>query len=159
MQNRINKILWGPTFKNTSYFSLRLVATWIHDGFLDSRWIPGFTMDSCIHDGFLDSRWVLKTSYSSEDRSLREWITLVCDNRTKHLSWMAALALSHNGCKWMARSSSTRYCGHADVYASNNIRAYYETQICSLQFLGNSNYYGLHFACRLLLQMQRVLSG
>ena len=25
---------------------------WIHDGFLDSQWISGFTMDFWIHDGF-----------------------------------------------------------------------------------------------------------
>ena len=34
------------------------MGSWIYDGFLDSRWVPGFTMDSWIHDGFLDSRWV-----------------------------------------------------------------------------------------------------
>ena len=33
---------------------------WIHDGFLDSRWILGFTMNSWIHEECLDSRWVLK---------------------------------------------------------------------------------------------------
>ena len=27
-------------------------------GFLDSPWVPGFTMGSWIHDGFLDSQWV-----------------------------------------------------------------------------------------------------
>ena len=32
---------------------------WIHDGFLDSRWVLGCTMGSWIHDGFLDSRWIL----------------------------------------------------------------------------------------------------
>ena len=31
---------------------------WIHNGFLDLQWIPGFTMDSCIHDRFLDLRWI-----------------------------------------------------------------------------------------------------
>ena len=53
------------------------MGSWIHDGFLDSRWGPGFamaswirqgvldlrrvlgfTMGSWIHDGYLDSRWV-----------------------------------------------------------------------------------------------------
>ena len=48
------------------------MGSWIHDGFLDSRWVPGFTidfwhhdgflvgftMDSWIRDGFLDSRWI-----------------------------------------------------------------------------------------------------
>ena len=29
------------------------------DGFLDSSWVPGFTMDSWVYDVFLDSRWVL----------------------------------------------------------------------------------------------------
>ena len=29
------------------------MGSWIHDGFLDSRWVPGFTMGSWIHDGFL----------------------------------------------------------------------------------------------------------
>ena len=28
----------------------------IHDGFLDSQWVPGFMIGSWIHDGFLDSR-------------------------------------------------------------------------------------------------------
>ena len=64
MQIRIDEIWWGRTFKNTSYFSFRFMTTWIrinfwiYDEFLDSRWIPGFTMGSWIHDVFLDSRWV-----------------------------------------------------------------------------------------------------
>ena len=32
---------------------------WIHDGFLDSRWVLGFTIGSWIHDRFLDSGLVL----------------------------------------------------------------------------------------------------
>ena len=31
---------------------------YIHDGFLDSQWIPGFMLDSWMHDGFLDSQWI-----------------------------------------------------------------------------------------------------
>ena len=31
---------------------------WIHDGFLDSQWICGFTVNLWLHDGFLDSRWI-----------------------------------------------------------------------------------------------------
>ena len=31
------------------------MGSWIHDGFLDSRWVPGLTMDTWIHDGVLDS--------------------------------------------------------------------------------------------------------
>ena len=34
------------------------MGSWIHDGFLDSRWVPGFTMGSWIHDEFLDSQCV-----------------------------------------------------------------------------------------------------
>ena len=30
---------------------------WIHDGFLDSRWLSGFTMDFWIHDGFKVGGW------------------------------------------------------------------------------------------------------
>ena len=33
---------------------------WVHDGFVDSRWIPGFTVDSWIHNGFLDPRWIFE---------------------------------------------------------------------------------------------------
>ena len=29
------------------------MVSWMHDGSLDSRWVPGFTMGSWIHDGFL----------------------------------------------------------------------------------------------------------
>ena len=31
---------------------------WVHDGFLYSRWILIFTMDSWIHAGFLDAWWI-----------------------------------------------------------------------------------------------------
>jgi len=49
------------------------MGSWIHDGLLDSRWVPGFTMGfwiheevlrfrftmfSGIHDALWDSRWV-----------------------------------------------------------------------------------------------------
>ena len=37
----------------------------IHDGFLDSRWVPGFMIGSWIHDGSLDSRWVPGFTMSS----------------------------------------------------------------------------------------------
>ena len=45
----------------------------IHDGFLDSQCVPGFTMGSWIHDGFLDSRWVPGFTMGSwiHDESLR----------------------------------------------------------------------------------------
>ena len=33
-------------------------AQGIQDGFLDSRRVLGFTMDSWIHDGLQDSRWL-----------------------------------------------------------------------------------------------------
>ena len=32
----------------------------IHVGFLDSRWILRFTMDSWFHEGLLDSRWIFR---------------------------------------------------------------------------------------------------
>ena len=35
------------------------IGSWVHDGFLGSRWVLGFTMDSWIHDRFLDSRWMI----------------------------------------------------------------------------------------------------
>ena len=39
------------------------MGSWIHDGFLDSRWITGFTMDSWIHDIYLNfkllAEWML----------------------------------------------------------------------------------------------------
>ena len=31
--------------------------SWIHDGFLGSRLVSGFTMEFLGHDGLLDSRW------------------------------------------------------------------------------------------------------
>ena len=34
------------------------MGSWILDDFLDSQWVPGFTMGSWIHDGLLDSRRV-----------------------------------------------------------------------------------------------------
>ena len=50
----------------------------IHDGFLDSRWILGFTTDSWIHDvfvgsvmgawihdAFLDSQWIIINHHKS----------------------------------------------------------------------------------------------
>ena len=38
---------------------------WIHDGFLDSRYVLGFTLGSWIHDEFLNSRWVFGLTKSS----------------------------------------------------------------------------------------------
>ena len=35
----------------TKLFRECTMVFWIHDGFLDSRWVPGFTMGSLIHDG------------------------------------------------------------------------------------------------------------
>ena len=34
------------------------MGSWIHDGFLDSQWVPSFVIGSWIHDRFLDSRYV-----------------------------------------------------------------------------------------------------
>ena len=34
------------------------MGSWIHDRFLDSQWVPGFTIGYWIHDRFLDSRSV-----------------------------------------------------------------------------------------------------
>ena len=39
--------------------------SWTHDVFLDSRWVPGFTMGSWIHDGLLDSLWVPRFTMGS----------------------------------------------------------------------------------------------
>ena len=35
------------------------MGSWIHDGFLDSRWVPGLMTGSLIHNRFLESRWIL----------------------------------------------------------------------------------------------------
>ena len=64
MQNGIDEILWGRTFKNTSDFSLRFTTTFT-TRFLDSRWLPEFTMGSWIHKGFLDSRWIPRLTKGS----------------------------------------------------------------------------------------------
>ena len=33
-----------------------MIGSWIHDGFLDSRWVPGFTIGSWIYDGYFNLR-------------------------------------------------------------------------------------------------------
>ena len=49
---------------------------WIHDGFLDSQWVPGLRIGSWIHDGFLDSRWVLHPQEGGRLDAKRHYVIL-----------------------------------------------------------------------------------